>query len=313
MGSGADASNGAPKFRYAKVDARVLDLHGAAIGPKGLAVYLCLAMHDYGSRTPFPSHNTIASKTGMSVRSVQSAIKLLRDRGLIEVRRRKGRGNIYTLNHLDQPDPLQPRQVLPVLGGEPRHGLPVTPARFAGDPGTVCRRRSGIEDQELKISSSTPPLRKATDAPDGLEPERSAADAAELSPPTEKPGLPAAASGCPRAADPAPSGEVLEALVERGLTRPLAARYAASADPALIREILVYHQANGGVLDNPVGALRSMLDRPEEWGFVCEGGTWKPPPPPRRRGKSNGQAAKGGQCGSRTTSKRFNPAAHQVD
>src|SRR5207244_2998921 len=68
-------------------------------------------------------------------------------------------------------------------------------------------------------------------------------------------------------------------LKERGLPGGIALRYLQTSDPALIREILAYHDGELPNLKNPAGALRSMLKKPEDWGFERTAAGWQRPPP----------------------------------
>lgn len=82
------------------------------------------------------------------------------------------------------------------------------------------------------------------------------------------------------AAEPMAELALIDALVKRGLSPTLAKRHAAeTADPALIREILAYHDAERGMFHKPAGALRSMLQDPARWGFELTTSGWTRPPP----------------------------------
>jgi hypothetical protein len=83
-------------------------------------------------------------------------------------------------------------------------------------------------------------------------------------------------------------GALIAEMVTRGLSHALARRHAtASADPALIREILAYHdrRVKVGKLDNPIGALRSMLRDPVHWGFERTAAGWASPKDSQPAGK----------------------------
>ena len=78
---------------------------------------------------------------------------------------------------------------------------------------------------------------------------------------------------------PEEEASLIAALEARGLSHALARRHAsASADPALLREILGFHDATKATLRNPVGALRSMLQDSARWGFERTPSGWVRPP-----------------------------------
>jgi hypothetical protein len=91
---------------------------------------------------------------------------------------------------------------------------------------------------------------------------------------------------CPDAA----AADLIRELVNRGLSAAKAKRFVAD-DAALVRAVLEYHAETPG-LQNPPGALRSMLEDPEDaWMFERQpDGSWRKPagrnrrpprPPPR--------------------------------
>lgn len=75
-------------------------------GLKPSTKFVLIALCDYANKqkfTAWPSHNSIAKKTGLSISSVQRAIKCLRDYGLLSYRNRydeKGQKltNLYQIN-----------------------------------------------------------------------------------------------------------------------------------------------------------------------------------------------------------------------
>jgi hypothetical protein len=93
--------------------------------------------------------------------------------------------------------------------------------------------------------------------------------ATTLRQPTQRPSGPAAEPSAISRTD----CELVNALMDRGLSEPLARHAVSSSDPALIREILVFHRGQK-YLRSPVGALRSMLENPTRWGI---GPGWKAP------------------------------------
>jgi hypothetical protein len=80
---------------------------------------------------------------------------------------------------------------------------------------------------------------------------------------------------------------LLYELERRGLPAVVVERYAASTDPALLREILDFHARKQrlGELKDPVAALRGMIRDPQGWGFVATETGWKPPPDGQARPK----------------------------
>ena len=75
-------------------------------GLKPSTKFILIALCDYANKqefTAWPSHNSIAKRTGLSISSVQRAIKCLCDRGLLSYRNRfdeKGhkQTNLYQIN-----------------------------------------------------------------------------------------------------------------------------------------------------------------------------------------------------------------------
>ena len=85
---------------------RVQNLSWDIEGLKPSAKFVLIALCDYANKqdfTAWPSYNSLAKKTGYSVSTVQRAVKILCDRGLISYRHRydpKGnqRSNLYQIN-----------------------------------------------------------------------------------------------------------------------------------------------------------------------------------------------------------------------
>ena len=75
-------------------------------GLKPSTKFVLIALCDYANKqefTAWPSHNSIAKRTGLSISSVQRAIKCLCDRGLLSYRNRFGekgykQTNLYQIN-----------------------------------------------------------------------------------------------------------------------------------------------------------------------------------------------------------------------
>ena len=106
-----------------------------SLGPYAVAVYGALARRADEHKTCFPSHSWIAEKAGVSVKSVQRYLALLRDEGWIswEQRRKSEReltSNIYTL-YIAQRDP---NDLSRVRGGTPSEKVGGTPSEKVGYP-----------------------------------------------------------------------------------------------------------------------------------------------------------------------------------
>ena len=75
-------------------------------GLKPSTKFILIALCDYANKqefTAWPSHNSLAKRTGLSISSVQRAIKCLCDRGLLSYRNRFGekgykQTNLYQIN-----------------------------------------------------------------------------------------------------------------------------------------------------------------------------------------------------------------------
>ncbi len=99
------------EFPFYIVDNAVLDIYGPKIGPYGIAVYSALARYADREQTCYPSLKSIASKTGISRRTVIGTLQKLVGLGLIEVERRhspKGdrASNLYILLPIDPVESL---------------------------------------------------------------------------------------------------------------------------------------------------------------------------------------------------------------
>lgn len=79
----------------------VIDDYGAALGPYGIAVYICLCRHADREECTFVGQRTIATEIGAGRTSVNQAVAKLRELGLIEVEDRTDEGgrttSTYTL------------------------------------------------------------------------------------------------------------------------------------------------------------------------------------------------------------------------
>ena len=63
----------------------IIDDYGAALGPYGIAVYVCLCRHADREESTFVGQRTIAGEIGAGRTSVNQAVARLRELGLIEV------------------------------------------------------------------------------------------------------------------------------------------------------------------------------------------------------------------------------------
>lgn len=88
----------------------------------------------------------------------------------------------------------------------------------------------------------------------------------------------------------ADSQTLVDSLVERGLPAAVAKQLVQAADPALIREVLPYH-AEQKWMRNPVGVLRRMIERPEDFGFQATTAGWRRPQAPLPTGEDSAQRA----------------------
>ena len=84
---------------------KVQNLAWKVEGRKPSTKFVLIALCDYANKqkfTAWPSHNSIAKRTGLSVSSVQRAIKSLCDLGLLSYRNRYEKGhkltNLYQIN-----------------------------------------------------------------------------------------------------------------------------------------------------------------------------------------------------------------------
>ena len=86
---------------FFQVENKILDKHGAAMGPYGIAVYSALCRFSDKSGRAFPSHDKIASVTGMSRRQVMRVIDKLVDLKLIVKTTRRNnnmkQSNVYQI------------------------------------------------------------------------------------------------------------------------------------------------------------------------------------------------------------------------
>ncbi|HHT9126412.1 MAG TPA: helix-turn-helix domain-containing protein [Candidatus Brocadiia bacterium] len=84
------------KGHWFRVPNAVIDHYGRILGPSGIAVYCVLAKYANNlTRKAFPSHSLIASKLGISRRTVIRKLKKLKQLGLVLDKRRKGKNSLY--------------------------------------------------------------------------------------------------------------------------------------------------------------------------------------------------------------------------
>lgn len=89
------------------VSKAVLNRYGRILGGSGLAVYNVLASYaNYKSQTCFPTQKTIADRIGLSRRSVNRKVRMLKKLNLVRVNRLQGRC-VYILLKPDTPNGIQ--------------------------------------------------------------------------------------------------------------------------------------------------------------------------------------------------------------
>jgi hypothetical protein len=245
---------------YFKVPNGIITEHGRTLGAFGVAVFCSYAMHAGAKGKTFVKYGTIAQELSICRRTVIRATNKLIDLGFLANLGNQGRGaNRFLVNGTANlwTAALAEKAAIPGPRGALESPLSV--------PGVTPG--SALESPLISNKTSlTIPINNSTQVTipwnaDGLAGEPSAAAAVSL---TQE------------------QKTNRQALVERGLSGALADHYARTADPALIREILAYHQAGMAQWENSVKVLRSMLDQPEKkWGFERTLAGWKRPPPDR--------------------------------
>lgn len=239
----------------------------------------------------YAHQDTLADELGCSIRSIFNWTKDLLDLGLI-VTEQHGKSLRYYPGREDgvrlglgpgqeQIDrrklcrcPLPPatidehRQTLPArFSGDYRQTLPMNTGNFSGDAFTDLEKE--IREEELSSSSN-----RLAAAAEEVKPAEGATTQRQ---PIQGTLVPAAE---PSAMQPAERAELIACLIERGMPRSIAeSNVGQAADPALIREILAFHQRQKerGNLKNPPGALRSMLTDPARWGIESTEAGWESP------------------------------------
>jgi len=87
----------------------VINQYGRILRSSGIGVYNVLASYaNYKSQTCFPTQQVIADRIGLSRRTVNRKIRILKDLKLVRVRRTRGRC-IYFLLKPDAPNGIQVR------------------------------------------------------------------------------------------------------------------------------------------------------------------------------------------------------------
>ena len=254
------------------IENRVLLDYGSRMGMAGIAVYNVLAYHADERRRSFPSYATIRRYTGMSRKTIAGALKTLVELGLLKIRRRlRGRQrqcNVYTL--VDPPERAPSPAGQGGAGGsqaEPRGSQGGPPnGRFRGSQAELGGSHA---ERELHLPNQTTASAGAKSDERAVEtPGPAAAAAAPETPPN--PDGPATTS-------PGASGAAAAELQARGLPAGLAQRFASCTEPGLLQEAIAFYDGRPQPFTNPAGALRSMLEHPETWGFARMAAGWKRP------------------------------------
>jgi len=85
------------------INRHIINKYGKLLRASGLAVYNVLASYaNSSSQTCFPTQKSIAEHLGLSVRTVNRKIRLLKDFKLIKVKKKRGRC-LYSLLKVDTP------------------------------------------------------------------------------------------------------------------------------------------------------------------------------------------------------------------
>ncbi|HVF12157.1 MAG TPA: helix-turn-helix domain-containing protein, partial [Actinomycetota bacterium] len=115
---------GADKHVWDHVRVHLQLLEDPRLSPYEVSVWLAIAYHaNLQTGSAFPAQKTIATLAKCSERQVRSALRVLEERGYIEIVDRPGKSSSYNL--LSPPD----------LAEEPRQVVPHTPAGGAAHPG----------------------------------------------------------------------------------------------------------------------------------------------------------------------------------
>jgi len=97
-------------------DNKIIDVHGAKLGPYGLAIYYALCRHADQNGKSWPSYATLARETGMSRKQAINTIKRLVDLELVGRQDRKNKAGASSSNFYI---------LLEVKGGSEPRTLPV--------------------------------------------------------------------------------------------------------------------------------------------------------------------------------------------
>jgi hypothetical protein len=244
---------------YFKVPNELITEHGRTLGPSGIAVF-CVLAKCARDGVAHPSHGAIARALGVGRHTVIRALKVLGACKLVAAQPNRGMGkgpgtrrtaNRYVINGHANLFHLAGLEVPLVVANQTQALVANQTQALVANQTQASLNKTHLEQDQQQQQR---PM-KARNA-DGRTLE-----------------------GVAVAASLAQEQELHKrALVSAGLPEALAAGYARAADPALIRETLAYHRARLDSWNNPAGALRSMLDRPEKWGFMrAEDGAWKAP------------------------------------
>jgi len=89
---------------FYQIPNRLMKNYGKTIKPRGIALYNALALHADREGVSYPSELKIRSVTGMDVKTIRKARKVLMDIGIISGKRIKSKGGKYShyvfkLNH----------------------------------------------------------------------------------------------------------------------------------------------------------------------------------------------------------------------
>ena len=150
------------------IDNGLLDQHGAAIGPHGIAVYAALARFSDSNGECFPSTATIARVTGLSRATVSTTLAELCDekRQIVSVTRERGRVNVYRLLPLPQ-IATQPVNVVDRLPSD----LSTTLTGVVNDVDRGCQRgRQGLSTTLTKVVNHVDTNKTQLTRPTELDP-----------------------------------------------------------------------------------------------------------------------------------------------
>jgi hypothetical protein len=168
-------------------------------GPHELLVIWVLESYRWRPGPVWPSHDTIATRTGLSVSTVKRTLRGLINTGLIKPSYREGRSTRYDVAPLwtyvanDQPRPQGPGSDRPRPGGRgvkrrhPGHTDPPTQIRLTHPPGSHRPPKQIKKNQTNLETASTPTSltrhRRADRSPPPISTRTSRSDAPRPDPP----------------------------------------------------------------------------------------------------------------------------------